>query len=401
MGVDLWTDPLVSWIGAGGVLAYIVHIHRQRSRSAVETKVLFLLYCLMALFLIRGFYWLTDDVRLQVPAFVPATLLPLAITLFVEALLRRHAGPALKIFVAVGTLLVFWLNILNPISREDLFVVYKIFMLVTFAWLGKLLITRKRGALSAMENRFVDGITAALACTFVLALTDLQIRPDWLHFRIGSIGGLIFVYVCLRLDNAGGSRLAVPAEIAGLLARSLVITLAFALIMGSVPVDAYVAAFIVSVALVLLVAILERVRESRLWNHRASFFQWLINARTATLDEFIESLHQLPLAAEHIVLRDEQLGGYDVALVQRAFDEGPPVATLGTLRAELAKDGENAGVIEQLVALLENHAMTHATLLSTAPRVMLLLNLPELAGAHNPVLEVRLLQKFGRLVRSS
>ncbi|MCH8000660.1 MAG: hypothetical protein IIA34_03215 [Proteobacteria bacterium] len=65
--------------------------------------MLVLLYCLAALFISRGFYWLTEDEWLQVPSFVPATLLPLPVALFVEALMRRHIRPAFKVFVAVGT----------------------------------------------------------------------------------------------------------------------------------------------------------------------------------------------------------------------------------------------------------------------------------------------------------
>ena len=40
---------------------------------------------------------------LGVLAFVPVTLFPLACTLFVEALLRRHVSLGLKLYVAGGT----------------------------------------------------------------------------------------------------------------------------------------------------------------------------------------------------------------------------------------------------------------------------------------------------------
>ncbi|HUF69720.1 MAG TPA: hypothetical protein VMM79_13840 [Longimicrobiales bacterium] len=399
MSVETWAEPLLSWIGAAGVLAYILHIHRQRSRSILEAKVLFLLYSLAALFVVRGFYWLTDDVRLQVPAFVPATLLPLAITLFVEALLRRHVSFPLKIFVAAGTFTVFWLNILDPITREQLFTVYKVFMLGTIVWLGAILITRDRRSLSTMENRFITAVSAALACTFLLALTDLQIRPEWLHFRVGSIGALIFVYVCLRLMTPGGSRLAIAGEIAGLTAKSLVAALAFGLLIGPSPTDTFVATFFIATALVLLLTILERIRESRFRNHQASFFNWLAKARTASLDEFMDSLSQLPLAAEHVVLRQDQLTGYDLELLREAFDADRPVATLAMLRASLSRESPRTAAREQLVDMLEKHEMTHATLVSEAPPTVLLLNLPDFVGSYNPVLHVELLQKFGRMLR--
>ena len=399
MGYETWTDPILCWIGATGVSAYVIHIHGQRSRSSVETKLLFLLYCLTALFLVRGFYWLTDDARLQVPAFVPATLLPLAITLFVEALLRRHVSPAMKLFVALGTVTLFWLNLLNPISREALFTGYKIFTLSTIIWLGLVLAVRNRRTLSAMENSFIDAVTAALAFTFVLALTDMQMQPDWLPFRLGSIGGLIFVYVCLRLTDAGNSRRLVLGEMLGLAVKAAVAAIAFGLLVANASTNAYLAAFCVAVALVLLVAILERIREGRIRNLQTSFFQWLINLRAASLDDFIEALYQIPLAGEHLVLRGDQLRGYDVALLAGTFDLGRPVLTLSSLRASLAAGSRGSDGAEQLVDMLERHEMTHATMLSTAPAVILLLNLPEFAGGHNPVLQVGLIQKFGRLLR--
>ncbi len=399
MGPEVWTDPVLSWIGAAGVVVYLVHVHRQRSRSAVEGKMLFLLYCLFALFFVRGFYWLTNDVRLQVPAFVPATLLPLAIALFVEALLRRHLSPALKAFVALGTVLLFLLNVLNPIGRADLFTGYKVFSLSTILWLGLVLITRDRRRLSLMENRFIDGFTAALGFTFVLATTDMQMRPEWLHFRIGSLGGLIFVYVCLRLINLRESRVAVPAEILGLVGKASVGTVAYAVTVGDVRIDTCLSVFFVSCAFVLLLAILERLREIRVHNGHSSFVRWLIAARTDSIEGFVASLNGLPMAREHVVVRGADLAGYDPDLIVGAFEDSHPVLTLSSLRSELAGHGRSPDLIEQVVALLETYEMTHATLLSSSPPVLLLLNLPEFAGGHNPLLQLGLLQKFGRLLK--
>lgn len=398
MGFETWTDPILSFVGAAGSVAYIAHIHRDRSRSYLELMMLVLLYCLAALFISRGLYWLTDNERLQVPSFVPATLLPLPVALFVEALMRRHIRPAFKVFVAVGTLACFVLNLVPLVSREDLWTISRVVTLGTFAGLAFMVAFRDRGEHSPMENRLISGFTTALAITFVLALTDLGIAPSWLHFRLGGIGGLIFVYICVRFTDPDESWVFVVRELFWVGAGALVVTSAFAVLAPDGAADLYVAIFFVSFSFVLLFTVLERLRGLRRDSQNTSFFRWLLETRTGSINDFIDSLHRLPLAREHRVVRGPDLDLYEPEEMGDVLEGTDAVCTLSSLRAGLIKRQHDREGTEQLIGLLEQNGMTHVALLSQKPYAFLLLNLPQFTSTHNPMLELALLQKYARLL---
>ena len=398
MGFETWTDPILSFVGAAGSVAYIAHIHRDRSRSYLELMMLVLLYCLAALFISRGLYWLTEDERLQVLSFVPATLLPLPVALFVEALMRRHIRPAFKVFVAVGTLACFVLNLVPLVSREDLWTISRVVTLGTFAGLAFMVAFRDRRELSPMENRLISGFTTALAITFVLALTDLGIAPSWLHFRLGGIGGLIFVYICVRFTGPDESWVFVVRELFWVGAGALVVTSAFAVLAPDGAADLYVAIFFVSFSFVLLFTVLERLRGLRRDSQNTSFFRWLLETRTGSINDFIDSLHRLPLAREHRVVRGPDLDLYEPEEMGDVLEGTDAVCTLSSLRAGLIKRQHDREGTEQLIGLLEQNGMTHVALLSQKPYAFLLLNLPQFTSTHNPMLELALLQKYARLL---
>ena len=398
MGFETWTDPILSFVGAAGAIAYIAHIHRDRSRSYLELMMLVLLYCLAALFISRGFYWLTEDERLQVPSFVPATLLPLALGLFVEALTRRHLRPSFKVFMAVGTLACFVLNLVPLVSRDDLWTISRVVTLGTFAGLALVVAFRDRREHAPMENRLITGVTTALAIAFVLALTDLQIAPSWLHFRLGGIGGLIFIYVCVRFTDPDESWVFVVRELFWVGAGALVVTSTLAVLAPGGATDLYFAIFFVSFSFVLLFIILERLRSLRRDSQSTSFFRWLLDARTGSINDFIDSLYRLPLAREHLVVRGSDLDLYEPAEMADVLDGADAVCTLSSLRAGLGKRQDDREGTEQLIGLLEQNGMTHVALLSQKPYAFLLLNLPQFTSTHNPMLEMALLQKYARLL---
>src|SRR2546426_898933 len=87
-------------------------------------------------------------------------------------------------------------------QRSPFFHAFSVFALLTMAWLGWDLLVRRRADLAPMENRFTDALTAVLAFCLLLFATDFGLRPGWVPFRLGSLGGLLFVYACVRLGGA-------------------------------------------------------------------------------------------------------------------------------------------------------------------------------------------------------
>ena len=90
-------DVLVTWIGGATLLRYRVSLLQKRTRSPLERRTGFLVSTLALTLVLRGFSWLSPGtVWLGVLALMPATLLPLALTVFCEGLLRRHVPRGVK-----------------------------------------------------------------------------------------------------------------------------------------------------------------------------------------------------------------------------------------------------------------------------------------------------------------
>ena len=249
-----------------------------------------------------------------------------------------------------------------------------------------------------MENRLIHSFTMALGFAFVLAATDMQIRPEWLHFRLGGIGGLIFVFVCVRLTDPDEAPAVVISDLFWITVRAALAGVGFALILPPGATDQYVALFVLCLGFVLLYTIIGRLTGLRRENRKTSFYRWLIGTRSETLEDFIEALQRLPLTREHLVVRGSDLERFDDQVMASVLGNNAEVGTLGVLRSAARSGVVSSEGADQLTSLLQENRMTHVTLLSSSPPTFLLLNLPQFASTHNPVLEVALLHKYATLL---
>ncbi len=397
MDETLLVDVILTWMGALGVFAYLVHIHRNPAASFLESRTRLLLWCLGTLLLIRGFAWLDPSRVLGILTFLPAALLPLAALLFTEALLRRHAPLWIKLFVAAGAVIFL---VANLFDIRGWHVALLAFMATTFALLVVLLVARRRQALSPPENRLIDAVLLAMLAAVPLTVSDFRIDLGLPWNRMGALGALIFVYTLVRMSARRDQERIVLREIAGIALWAAVLA-GVMLAVGKEPtVPRLVQLLSLALGFVLLFAVFDLLRHLRAQARDRSFLRWLAEARTSSADDFLAALKDCPVAEEHVTLRAADLAGYDVdALVRRLDGERGVVRTSGLRRKAVASAaGEELEVDEQLVDLLETYGMSHLCLVSAEPPLLLLVNHPQLAdsGAHE--LEMALVQKLGRLV---
>jgi hypothetical protein len=393
----LLVDVILTWMGALGVFAYLVHIHRNPATSFLEGRTRLLLGCLGALLLIRGFAWLDPSRVLRTLTFVPATLLPLAALLFTEALLRRHAPLFIKVYVAAGTVVLF---VVNLFPFWGWHVALLAFMATTFAALVVLLVSRRRQALSPPENRLIDAVLLAMLAAVPLTATDFRIDLGLPWNRMGALGALIFVWTLVRMAARRDQERIAWREIADIVLWAAILA-GVMLAVGREPtVPRLVHALSLALGFVLLFALCDLLRHLRARARDRSFLRWLAEARTSSADDFLLALKDCPVAEEHVTLRSDDLLGYDVdALVRRLDGQRGVVRMSGMRSTAVAAAGEELEVDEQLVDLLETYGMSHLCLVTAEPPLLLLVNHPQLAdsGAHE--LEMALIRKLGRLVR--
>lgn len=394
-------DIFVTWAAAFGVLAYATYLGRGRARSTIESRTLFLLYCVGALFFVRGFYWLNDENSLLgVLTFVPVTLFPLASTLFVEALLRRHTHLLLKLYVAAGTIVFLYADLFEGLaSKTELLGGLLFFLVSTLAALTVQVMTRDRRQLSAAENRFIDVIALAAVALVPLAVTDYRKVFTWIRApRMGGIAGLLFVWALMRPAGDARPVWALGLEGLGVVARSAIVAIVLIVALGAAGAASFADALAIALAATLATIVLERLKALQLEDREASFLNWLLRADTRSFEGLIGSLRDLPLTEEHIALRGADLEGYDAAAISRLFAGDDALLSRSSLRHETTARGEAAlEAMEELVDILEKYEMTHVALVCHQPPTLLLLNLPLVAGQLYET-QVRLIEKQFRLL---
>jgi hypothetical protein len=391
---------LETWLGAAGVYAYLAFILSRRRRSSLEHRMILVLICLGGMFLVRGFEWLTGAAWLRQLNFAHASLLPLAGTLLTEGLMRRHVHLPLKLFIATGTTVFFVWNLLTGGDIHPWFTAFSVFVLVSLGWLFAILVTRDRGELSPGENQLIGALSVAFGIGALVAFTDFSYRPSWMPLGMGSVGGLIFIYACVRLSRAADTGGRVFSEVLGWTVQAACVAAGVAFVLRGATLEVKVVDAVLALSGVMLFGVLFRLHELRGRGRARAFLNALLEADARSLDDFLRDVQRMPIAEKHVVLRGRDLEPYDAPRLVELFDRRVSGWSVSEVRTGLRRGTIARDAGEQLLDALGTHGMTHATLLRVHPPALLLLNLPELAGEQDPREELGLLGKLARLIPS-
>ena len=398
-------DVLVTWVGAVTLIRYRYALGRRRERSALEKRTGFLISALALLLLLRGFAWLSDDDRfLGAVMLLPANTLPLAMTLFVEGLLRRHVARwikrlavALTIAAATTTIVVRSFSGTSPWPNYVLLAS----LLVMMGVLGLTLARRDRASLSRSENGLVRACLLVTLLALPLVATDFRFDVEWSLPRLGTIGTLLFCYTLLRRPEEHAHLAWWARDIGRLLLRAAIVCLMLLVALRTAPSNLMAPLLALATTLVLAGAILERLSESRGSRSEAALLRWLSRPPASSLHGFVRELHHLPLTADALVIEERDLAMYDHDALCAALASGKPVHSLARLREERTVRSESRQLAsrgaDQLTDLLERTEMTHVALLSSRPLRVLLANVPELPGAADAELALGAVVRHGQL----
>jgi hypothetical protein len=387
-------DVLVTWVGAATLIRYLIVIGRRRERSPLERRASFLVGVLAALCLIRGFSWLRPDARwLGVLMLVPGTLIPLAMTLFAEGLLRRHLSAWIKRLAVALTLVALLTDLVSGLlGAEDVVASYTLVIaqLVMMVVLGLALARRDRASLSRAENGLVQSCLFVTLLGIPLAATDYRFLLGYPPARLGTLAILLFCYTLVRRpdEHVGLGRWG--RDLARLLLRAALVCVVILLALRNAPRELLFPQFVLATAVVVAFSIDDRLAHVNARRNGAALLRWLARPPATTRQEFSRELHHLPLTADALLLDEADLGQYDHDALRAAFGSGRPVRSLAQLRADRAmpRGGDRRQALvargaDELTDLLERSDMTHVALIAARPLQLLLANVPALPGAED------------------
>ena len=274
-------------------------------------------------------------------------------------------------------------------------------LLIMMGVLGVVLGRRDRASLSRSENGLVRACLIVTLVSLPLVATDFHLDIGWPTPRLGTIGTLLFCYTLLRRPQEH-SRLAWWARDVGrLLLRAAIVCLLLLVALRTAPRELLAPLFALATALVLSVAIADRLTNTNVSRTEAALLRWLARPPANSLQGFVRELHHLPLTADALVIEAPDLTMYDHDALCAALATGKPVHSLARLREERAVRTERRAAAargaDQLTDLLERTEMTHVALLSASPLRVLLANIPELPSAADAELALGAVVRHGQL----
>jgi hypothetical protein len=385
-------DAAITWAGAAGCLFYLWTLYRHGRRSAGAQR--FLTWVLAALLFVRGFAWVDSREVLDRLTFAVAAWLPLAITLFLEHVLRRHHPLWVKLFALATSAAFFLASIATtlPLYRSWLLAFAACLALVVLIN-GFLLLGRDRSELAVGENRLASLLILLAFITSVLVLTDFRTLTGVGTVRLGAIAALLFVYSMLGAALRSASTIVWLGRFLLLLGLAAGLSALIALATQSQSVEVWWRATLtswpVTYAWMLLTGIVVNSRELSVESDTNEFMKWMAQAPLGSPAAFAAALAGAPDAQTHLFLDRDELADYNAEVLTRFSQAEDDIVSLGKAR-EFGRigDGELVESSEQWIDLLERTQMTHGFVVRQRPLGVFLLNLP--ATTSSAAAEMRL-----------
>jgi hypothetical protein len=392
-------DVAITWTGAVGCWLYLWLLYRHGRQGTGPQR--FLLIILGALLFVRGFDWLSGEVAIGRITFAIAVWLPLAITLFVERVLRRHSPLWVKL-VSLATPIVFFpVSLIAGPSRYPAWSLgFAICFVAVMLINGILLLMRRRSTLSVGENRVAVTLVLLAFISAPLVASDFRTGIGFPSVRLGAIAALLFTYSMVAVATRRSSVLTSVSRYLLLLASALLLSGLLALAKsGGSPGDwwaATLSALPLAFAWVILTAIAVNVRTLSLESGSQEFLDWLSQVQFASPDAYLRALGRAPDAQTHVLLGPPELQEYDLTVLTDGCVGPDTTVSLDRVRKLAVENGNTrADWAEQWVDLLERTGMTHGFMVRSAPPSVFLLRLPATTSSVAAQIRLAVMKHLG------
>jgi len=403
-GRGVLAEALVSWLSLYGVATAFWTYWRQTSRTRLERCIMLLLECLAALLLVRGFFWITGWPVFGILTYAAGGLIPLAIMLYVESLLRRHFPLPVKLFVLAGTLFFEVLALAGRLHADSLWLpAFTFYVLALQLVLTGVIVFRDRADLAPIEDRSVGAIAVAVVLIVPLVATDL-VSDLGLHMvRVGSVGFLIFVHAVVVASEPRSNARTMFSQILAVIALATLLGAVEAYVISDVRVATVARAGSLFACIMLLVMIHSRVHLRAQHARGPGLVRSIAGADTRTTESFLRVLERLPMVAGYRLLREPELGAYDFWSFPGVFRArgGHVLVRRQMRRVHQSRAGDAAYHAEQLEDLMEREGMTHAVLIRESPLTLLLVLIPAAGLEQSAIAQLGLVRTVAEVIERS
>lgn len=365
---------------------------RRNRWDPINRRFLFGVRITMVLFAGRALMVLTGIEAFRILVLFAAAMIPLAVLILTEGLLRRHAPPLVKAVIGGGAaffaLSALWYS--QSIDPARLFALLS-FQLLGFALSGWLIVARDRGSLSSSENAMVVRLGLSLILFIPLTAGDFLLLYIGLPIQFSALGVLILCWLAIGLGRSHQGHRATLVSLAVMVAAAVLAGAMIGLFaqMGR---DGYLLTVAIIMTTLFLVAILNDARSLRLEEQSLGLLRLLATATTDDPMTFLRMLQAHPLIEGAVVVREESLAGLQDEVLEQIFTAAP------VLRKN---DPPQLGAVadDHIAHLFGRFSATHVMLAQTRPRILVALSVPSLSASPSVELELQVAQRMAALMQ--
>jgi len=357
----------------------------------INRRFLFGVRMTMVLFAGRALMILTGIEAFRVLVLFAAAVIPLAVLILTEGLLRRHAPPPIKAVIGAGAVLFaamsLWYS--NSIDPARLFALLG-FQLLGFVLSGWLIVMRDKGSLSASENAMVVRLGLSLILFIPLAAGDFLLLSLGLPIQFSALGVLILCWLAIGLGRTYLGHRATMVNLGVMVCAAVIVggMLGFFAQHGR---DGFLLTIAAVMTTLFVVAILTDARALRLEEQSLGLLRQLASARTDDPMTFLRDLQDHPLVEGAVVVSAESLEDLQDGVLDAIFSAAPVLRRVDPPQLGAVAD-------DHIAYLFARYSATHILLAVPHPRVLVALAMPSLGASPSAELELQVVQRMAALI---
>ena len=359
--------------------------------APLNRRFLFGLRVLIVLFAGRALVVITGNDAFRLLVLLGAALIPLAVLLLAEGLLRRHAPLWAKTLIGGGTLVFglsafWWSSSIDP-ARLVALLVFQTGGLTLGGWL---VLTRDKASLSTAENKMAERVALSLLLLIPMAAADFLVLYLGLPAQISSLGVLFMCWLVVSLGRSESQHRA-P------LVSFLVIVLAAGLSAGFVALmtgmnrDGAILSLAVILAAVMVAVLFIEARALRAEDRSQTLLRYLAEDRSPDALSFLRGLQSHPLVGGAVVIDPAQLADLDATVLARIFAAAP---VLRVADPPFTSGAEH----DHIAHLFRLFDASHILIVDDGPLLLVALSMPALGLSQRAELELAVVQRMAWLM---
>jgi len=364
---------------------------RRDNWDPINRRFIFCIRVTILLFAGRVLIIFTGMQAFRMLVLLGAALIPLAVLLLTEGLLRRHAPRWIKSSIAAGTIIfvlsAFWYSFsIDPLRLIGLL----IFQILGFFLSGWLILSRDRTSLSFSENTMVTRLGLSLILFIPLAAGDFLLFYLDLPIQFSALGVLVMCWLAIGLARANLGHSAVLINLGLIIGGAITVGLLMGVLVEADR-DGHLMIIAILIVMLFIMAIFHDARSLRSEEQSLGLLRHMATAQMDDAVVFLRDLRAHPLVEGAIVINEGNLAGLQGEVLDAIFAAAPVLR-----RGKPPVLGATAD--DHIKHLFDRYSATHIMLACPRPRVLIALSMPSLSLSPHAELELQVVQRMAALI---